>query len=225
MGEDTLSRRIAEVARQLEGEVDPGTTMDLGVGLGLQLVRNAQEAGISLIRGEVVDRIDALQYQHRQGPCLDAIRHREVVSSPDVGADERWPVWGPAAAAATGVRSMLCFRLFTHGDRYGAINFYSRATDAFDDADQEHGLALAAHLAVAIAAALEIDHLKAGLDSRTVIGQAQGILMERFDIDAHRAFGVLVRYSSTSNRKLRDIAHELVDKRRLPSEPSRDDGR
>lgn len=229
MTEDSFSKRIAEAARQMEGEVDPGTTMDLAIRLGLQLVTNAQEAGISLIQqhrvetparsSEVVDRIDQLQYEHQQGPCLDAIREHEVVCSPDVRSDERWPLWGPAASEETGVRSMLCFRLFTHGDKYGAINFYSQEVDAFDDGDQEHGLAIAAHMAVAIAAAQEIDHLKVGLHTRTVIGQAQGILMERFGIDAARAFGVLVRYSSTSNRKLREVAQDVVDRRRLHDVP------
>ncbi len=226
MAHDSLSERIVEAAREMEGEHEPGPTMDKAVRLGLQLVPGAQEAGISLVhRGgidspattsEVVDRLDELQYEHDEGPCLDAIRESEVVSSGDVRRDARWPMWGPAAEEETGLRSMLCFRLFTHDDNYGALNFYSRQTDAFTEEDRENGLAIAAHAAIAVAAAQEIDHLKAGMDGRTIIGQAQGILMERFDLDADRAFAVLTRISSHANRKLRDIAHEIAETRRLP---------
>lgn len=221
-----LSERLADAARAMEGARYHESTMDTAVGLGLQLVPGAEEAGISLVRrkeidspattSQLVNRIDQLQYEHDEGPCLDAIRESEVVASCDVSQDARWPSWGPAASEETGLRSMLCFRLFTHDDTYGALNFYSRQADAFDDVAQENGLALAAHAAIAVAAVQEIDHLKVGMDGRTVVGQAQGILMERFDIDSDRAFTVLTRVSSHSNRKLREIAAEIVSTRRLP---------
>ena len=230
MADDSLARRIAEAARDMEGELDSGATMDTSVRLALELVPSAQEAGISLVHsgGEidtpaatsgVVDRIDQLQYENDEGPCLSAIRTAETVQSSDVRHDERWPSWGPAAAEETGVRSMLCFRLFTHDDKYGALNLYSRQSGAFEAVDVEHGLALAAHSAIAIAAAQEIDQLKVAMDTRSLIGQAQGILMERYDLDSERAFSVLVRSSSLTNRKLRDIALELVRTRALPGQP------
>ena len=230
MADQSLAEEIAGAAREMEGEHDPTDTMDKAVRVGLEVVRNAQEAGISLLhRGGRIDspavtsdavaRIDVLQYEHDEGPCLDAIRENEVVSSPDVRHDERWPGWGRAAAEETGLRSMLCFRLFTHGDQLGAINFYSRQVDAFDQDDRDHGLAIASHVSIAIAAAEEIDQLKAGLDTRTMIGQATGILMERFGLDAERAFEVLTRLSMQTNRKLRDLAREVVGSGRLPDQP------
>lgn len=224
----SLSEQIAAAARAMEGDQDGGATMDNAVRLAVEVVPHAQDAGISLLRGQaghidtpastgdVPRRVDELQYQFDEGPCLDAVRESEMVQSLDVGSDDRWPKWGPAAAAECGVRSMLCFRLFTDGDRLGALNLYSRHRDAFDADDRERGLAIAAHMAIAVASAQRIDHLKAGLDGRTVIGQAQGILMERFDMDADRAFKVLTHLSSHSNRKLRDIAHEIVATRQLP---------
>lgn len=229
MTHDPLAERIAAAARDMEGEHDPVATMDKAVKLAIDLVPNAQECGISLIQrkgridtpaatSDAVDRIDDLQYHYNEGPCLDAIRQHEVVQSDDVSADDRWPQWGVAAAEEVGVRSMLCFRLFTHGDKYGALNMYSRQTGAFDEHDREHGLAIAAHSAVAVAAAQEIDQLRLGMDSRTVIGQAQGILIERFDRDPDWAFQVLARVSSHSNRKLREVAQDLVRTRRLPQE-------
>ena len=211
----------------MEGETDPSSTMERALSVVRELVPNAQEAGFSMLHragsvetaaatSDVVVRIDKLQYEHREGPCLDAIWDSEIVQSTDVASDDRWPNWGPRVADETGVRSMLCFRLFTHGDRLGALNLHSRQSDAFDDADVEHGLAMAAHSAIAVSAAMQIEHLKIGMDTRTVIGQAEGILMERFAIDADRAFAVLTRISSHSNRKLREVAADIAETRQLP---------
>jgi len=227
MADESLAERIAAAARAMEGETNPSDTMERSLALVGQLVPGAQEAGFSMLhRGRAVDtpaatsdlvvRIDQLQYESQQGPCLDAIWESEVVRSPDIGSDDRWPTWGPRVVDDTGMRSVLCFRLFTHGDRLGALNLYSRQSDAFDEADVEHGLAMAAHSAIAVSAALEVEHLKVGMDRRTVIGQAQGILMERFDMDSEHAFALLTRLSSHSNRKLREIALEIVETRRLP---------
>ena len=232
MAHDSLSEQISAAARELEGELGQSATMDKAVSLSVQVVAGAQEAGISLLHGrgaaidtpaatsDLVRRIDELQYHFDQGPCLDAIRDSETAQSPDVGTDDRWPHWGPAAAAETGVRSMMCFRLFTYGDKLGALNLYSRRRNAFDAEDREHGLAIAAQTAIAMAAVQESDQLRAGMDTRALIGQAQGILMERLDMDDHLAFAVLTRLSSHGNRKLRDIAWEIVQTRRLPEGPN-----
>jgi hypothetical protein len=197
------------------------------VRLGIELIGNAAEAGISLVRrngtvetsaasSDLVVEIDRLQYQHGEGPCLSAIRHAEYVYSPDIAEDERWPAWGREVAERTRIRSMFCFRIFVTGDTLGALNFYAPERDGFDDDDRDHGLALAAHAAIAMTAAFEIEHLKRGMDSRNLIGQAQGILMERYGITAEQAFSVLVRASTTRNIKLRDTAADLVDTRDLP---------
>jgi AmiR/NasT family two-component response regulator len=111
----------------------------------------------------------------------------------------------------------LSFQLFTHEDTLGALNLYSRVRDGFREEDREDGLALAAHIAIAVAAAQEISQLTRAMDTRSVIGQALGILMERFDLDAARAFAVLTRISQTEQQKLQHVAAELVETRRLPS--------
>ena len=111
---------------------------------------------------------------------------------------------------------MLCFRLFTAADTLGALNLYSRRAGAFTEDDAIDGLALAAHVAVALVSATEIEGLNAAAVNRTVIGQAQGILMERYDIDSERAFSLLRRVSQDSNQRLRWIAAELVRTRKVP---------
>ena len=190
------------------------------------MVDGCDHAGITLVHHEqlsspavsddVVARVDALQFEYGQGPCVDAVRESEVVHSGDIARDGRWPVWGPRTASETGVRSMMCFRLFTSKDTIGALNLYADREAAFDDEDREHGLALAAHVALAIVASQQIETLHVGLDTRTTIGQATGMLMERFSLSPDVAFKVLKRVSQDSNRKLRDVALELVATGILP---------
>jgi hypothetical protein len=153
---------------------------------------------------------DQLQQELREGPCLDAIFDEETVYAPDLPNDRRWPRWGPQACEATGVRSVLTYRLFTLKDVLGALSIYCQEVDAFDAEAKAEGMALAAHIAIAVAAALKIDQFEEALDSRTAISQAVGVLMERFAIKPDQAFALLTRISSTENRKLRDIAVELV---------------
>ncbi|GAA2758636.1 hypothetical protein F4554_003721 [Actinopolymorpha rutila] len=111
---------------------------------------------------------------------------------------------------------MMCLRLFTYAHTVGALNLYARSRNAFGRDDVEQGQALAAHAAVAVVGAQRIDQLSVALDTRTVIAQAQGILMERYRFTADQAFNVLVRVSSQANVKLRDVAIELVETRRTP---------
>jgi GAF domain-containing protein len=230
MGDASLGEQLAAAAREMQGETDPQQTMHMAVRLSVEQIDGAQHAGITLIhRGgrldtpaadsEVVLQIDALQIEMDQGPCLEAIRHHETVSSPDLAADDRWPEWGQRVVDTYGIRSMLCFQLFTHRDNVGALNLYSSSFDGFSDDDREHGLALAAHAAVAVFAAQEVDQLKGALDARTAIGVALGILMERFHITQDQAFSVLSRVSSRQNMKLRLLAEELAVTGHLPGIP------
>ncbi|MCW2770859.1 MAG: hypothetical protein JWR27_2292 [Aeromicrobium sp.] len=102
---------------------------------------------------------------------------------------------------------MLCVQLFVTKDTLGALNLYSTQVEAFDSDDEAAALALAAHVAVALTAAKEFESLVSAIASRTVIGQAEGMLMERYK---HQAFAVLARESQASNRRLRTIAEEIV---------------
>jgi len=167
---------------------------------------------------------EELQNQLGEGPCLDAIRHAHSVSSPDLRGDERWPEWGRRMTEDVGFRSMVAFQLFTHADNLGALTLYSRQPDAFDPADVALGVALAAHLAVALAAARHIDQLDTAVVNRTNIGIAIGIVMERYSVDRDQAFAVLTRLSSTTNRKLRDVAADLVEGASISSVSPESDG-
>jgi hypothetical protein len=115
------------------------------------------------------------------------------------------------------------------GPCFDAIwNLYSRSLDAFDPDDLNNGYYLAAHLAIAIAGAETTEQLTSAIASRTAIGQAEGILMERFDLLPAQAFAVLTRISQHSNVRLHLVALELVNTRKLPGmsndRPGSDDG-
>lgn len=89
-----------------------------------------------------------MQAEHGEGPCIDAILDHHLVYGADLAADPRWPTWGPAVVTATGIRSMMCFPLFTSDDVVGALNLYSTRTRAFDTVDRDHGLSADTEFAV-----------------------------------------------------------------------------
>ena len=118
--------------------------------------------------------------------------------------------------AELGLRSVLSIRLHTSGSTIGALNLYAGRPEAFDDDDDAVAHILARHASIALANARQESSLWQAIDARKLIGQAQGMLMERFDLDADQAFAVLRRYSQDNNIKLRVVAQRLVETRRLP---------
>ena len=227
MSLENLAEQLASAARDL-GSENVEHTLEKAVGLAVELLEDCEGAGVSLVRRDKsletpaatddwVTRGDELQYELQEGPCIDAVWEQELIHSPDLANDGRWPSWGPRVVEELGVASMLCMQLFTDKDAVGALNLYSRRAGAFGDASERYeAQALAAHVAVALVAAQEIQQLNTAVVSRTVIGQAEGILMERFDIDGDRAFSVLKRVSMNTNCKLHTVASEFVNSRRLP---------
>jgi len=163
---------------------------------------------------ELVNRADSLQYQLDEGPCLDAVWVDGLFVIPHLVEDGRWPNWAPKAAEL-GVVSMLSLHLFTDA-ALGSLNLYSMRRREFSHSDIEAARVVAAHCSVVLAYARNEQNLWQAIDSRNLIGQAQGILMERFGLTPERSFAVLRRYSQQHNRKLAKIAEELVSTGSLP---------
>ena len=219
---ELLGDVMSRAARQLQEEHgDVEGTLQMITMLSLEVVPQVEGCSISYVIGrrtvepraytsELPMQADLLQQEVGQGPCLDAVWEQEVVRVDDVAADERWPKFG-VRAAELGVASMICLQLFVAGDHLGAMNLYSRVPRAFDDEATAVAQMLAAHGAVALAGAQQETNLRRGLDNRDVIGQAKGILMERFKLTADQAFLVLARVSQERNRTLADIARELSE--------------
>jgi GAF domain-containing protein len=226
-----LGEVMSRVARELQADHGDVDALLLAIThAAVSTVPHADECGITYVTGrsriesraptgELPRAVDALQEEVGEGPCLDAVWREHVVRVADVAAEHRWPRFAQRAADL-GVGSMLCFQLFVEGDQLGAMNVYARRPGAFDDESTEIGLMLASHAAVALSGAEHEETLRAGMTNRDVIGQAKGILMERYKLTADTAFGVLVRTSSLTNRKLRDIADELTATGQLPERES-----
>jgi GAF domain-containing protein len=216
----SLANDFGRVARLLEAEDDTEAMLDQLVGTAVEIIPGAEEASISVVlarthvqsqhpTSDLPAKVDAIQSELGEGPCLSSAYEEHTVRVPDVRHEERWPRFAERAAAA-GAGSMLSFQLYVEGDNLGALNLYSRTPNAFDDESEQVGLLFASHAAVAIADARKVDDLSRAIDTRDVIGQAKGILMERYSITGDQAFRVLTRISQNSHRKLRDVAGELA---------------
>jgi GAF domain-containing protein len=162
--------------------------------------------------------IDEEQYHVREGPCLEALRTGRLVDVPDQGTDERWAAYAQRARER-GVQSSVSLPLLVDGRSLGALNLYSdRSPHAFaDEAVRRRALEFADRAAVVLTLAiqrLEQDRtareLEEALASRTLIDQAIGVIMAQQGCDAHVAFDLLRHQSQTRNRKLRQVAEDLI---------------
>jgi GAF domain-containing protein len=227
MARDFDAMEFARIAQALQAAPTPSRTAEQVV----DYVRgqlDAEHAGITLIRagGRLetvaatdawVEKADALQYQLDQGPCRDSSWRGETLVVNDLGADQRWPQWA-AKVVALGISSVLAVELTSVQDeRIGAINVYWAQQRTVTADDVAFVNILARHAALALSSAMNEAGLNVALDTRKLIGQAQGILMERFGLDDARAFEVLRRYSQDHNMKLRRVAEYLVSTRELPT--------
>jgi hypothetical protein len=197
------------------------------VDLAVETIEGCDFAGIFLMESgdittpahtdPIVVEIDLLQHRTGQGPCLDAIVSSvSSVYAEDLADDTRWPRFGPQASSV-GIRSALAVGLAANGTQ-GALNLYARYPRAFGIVDRGKGLILATLAGAGVAAARGRDeeerraeNLQAALLTRQLIGQAEGILMERERISSDDAFDILRRASQHLNVKLREIAQTLVE--------------
>jgi GAF domain-containing protein len=158
---------------------------------------------------DLVEKLDLHQYEAGEGPCLEALHRPGLIIVPSIRDDQRWPRY-LARAAQAGVTSQIAVHLHDDAGLRGALNLY-RTTGAGIEAEAPDLAALfATHAALALGRAHTEEHLTSALGTRKMIGQAIGILMERYKIDEGRAFDFLTRASQNSNFKLRDIAREVV---------------
>lgn len=217
---------FADLARALGAADGESDRLTLAVEAAVELIPRCLHAGITINRGgechtlafsdEVMPAINALQNELGEGPCKSADRDEEVVVITDLVADERWSGWGARVHGDFRIGSVISILVFTGRGVYGTLSLYGAGRGAFDADDLATAQALAGHLAVAMAAGREIDGMNLALQSRTVIGQAEGMVMERLGIDADQALAYLKRVSSHTNTKLVQVAQQLVLTRELP---------
>lgn len=189
---------------------------DLGCDAAGVLARQGRKhVEVAAFSEPAVREADQLQLDYREGPGLRSNHSDDVYVSGDVRADVRWPRWGPRVAAL-GWLSVLSAPLIAPQGGLGTLNLYSRRPDAFDAAHGDAARVFARSAATALGYAFEVAGLRKAIDARHHVGLAQGILMERYGVDADSAFEVLRRYSQDNNVKLRLVADHIVRTRRLP---------
>lgn len=226
----TLAHDMGAVARTLEASHSFQDTLDAIVMTARDTVPGATDVSISIVHkdrrvataaatGDRALRIDDIQYELDEGPCLDTLHHQRPVEVDDLHDPHRWPAFS-AAIADIGVRSRMAFLLYTSVDNLGALNCYSDRADVFDREAEQAAQLFATHAGIAFGQARTEHQLHQGLASRKMIGQAIGIVMERFHIDEDHAFQFLVRRSRDSNVKLAVIASDLVSTRNNGAEQS-----
>lgn len=219
-----MAAEFSEMTMALLAEPDVDHTLD-GIVKYAKDSLGADHAGIHMVTNgkietaaatdAVVAHASKLQEEFGEGPCLQAVWSHDTFIVDDAATDDRWPTYGPKSAEL-GLHSILSVRLHTSTESLGALNIYSREVREFSDDDVAQTHIFGQHASVALATARREEGLRKAVDSRTAIGQAQGILMERFGLSADQAFAVLRRYSQTYNIKLRSVADRLIEIRELP---------
>jgi GAF domain-containing protein len=217
-----LALRMAELARSLALRSVDDVLADV-TAAAKRLIPGVDIAGILLVgkggtfetvapTSDLMFQLDKLQMTHLEGPCVAAALDEIVVRTDDFSHESRWPNYSPAVTAL-GVHSGLSFKLYTADRTAGALNLFGFEPHVWDTEADTIGMVLAAHAAAAILASREGDQLQSALSTRDRIGQAKGIIMERFGIDDVRAFSMLRQLSQDTNTKLVDIAQKVIDTR------------
>jgi GAF domain-containing protein len=214
---------LLEAARRLSGRLTPGdldSTLEKITRAAVEVLPKVDFSSITVRHADgtlvtvaptddLLTRVDAEQYRLQEGPCYQAATDEQSVIASDLGDDPRFPNYGPAAVEF-GLRAQIGVRLFDSPRSHGALNLYSTTVGAFEDVGSLS--ALFVHQAgQVISYAQEITNLAEAVRTRTVIGQAVGIVMERYRLNDQRAFAFLQRLSSHRNIKLRLVARDIVE--------------
>jgi GAF domain-containing protein len=211
---------LTAAVRLLHQPAEREDTLNAVVVAGRDTIPDVDGAGITVVSGgrldtpvatdELARRLADAQRSLGEGPCIDVLDGQGLVVSADIRGEARWPRYTPTARAA-GLRSQLAIQLHDEDRVLGVLNLYSRTGDLSRHETIRIAGLFAAHAGIALVAARHREQMNDALASRKVIGQAIGLVMERYQIDDQRAFEFLVRISQSSNVKIRDVAQEMVN--------------
>jgi GAF domain-containing protein len=224
-----MDDRLLDLALRLGKTLTPGDldhTLSRITAAAVEALPNTDYASITVLHAdgrletvaptaELLWGVDAAQYELHEGPCYQAAASDDShVSSPDLSHDDRFPRYA-ATAVAAGIRSQVGIRLFDAPKSNGALNLYSRRPGAFTDFGAI-GELFRHQAAMAIDYAREIHNLQEAVRTRSTIGAAVGIVMERYQLSDDRAFAFLARVSQDGNIKLRVVAERIIESTRRP---------
>jgi GAF domain-containing protein len=224
-GVEATHLRIAEVVQQLHSR--PDTESDTVIAelgehaaveipgaecAGITVTRNAKNIETPAATHKWPILLDEIQQRHREGPCLTAAWEEKTIHVADLETDDRFPLCRRDVLEQTPIRSVMAFQMFIAGETMGALNVYADQPHAFGQESRAIGLIFAAHSSVAWNSARRDEQFNGALASRDTIGQAKGMFMERYGVDAVQAFELLRKLSQDSNVPLVQVATELVAK-------------
>jgi hypothetical protein len=217
--------RVLDAARRLREALTPADldqTLANITAAAVEVLPDVQLASVTIKHADgrldtyaptdqVLCDVDAAQYDLQEGPCYEAATDTVHVTAPNLASDSRFPRYAPVALEA-GIRAQAGIRHFDARGSDGALNLYSRQVGAFQDLAVLREL-FAHQSALALDYAREVSNLKQAIESRQLIGQAVGMVMERYGMDEARSFALLSRLSQEQNVKLRDLARQMIDER------------
>lgn len=230
-----LANQFMELTRTMvTDQPDEHLTVDRVLEFASKAVPGADHASITRVSansrpktiaatGDLPLRVDQMQYETGQGPCLQTLDQSDIAYTSNLPEDRQWPDFAGRAAQA-GVRSMLSFRLFLTSTERASLNFYSERRDAFDPMALSLGAIFASYASLTLLNGLHQDenmHLSRALESNREIGMAMGILMARELYTPEEAFNRLRVASQHLHRKLHDLAEEVILTGALPPLPAR----
>ena len=218
---------FARLSEDIMGEGDEASTLQRVVDRCVAEVPACDHASVSLHRRKGSKRVFAgsspvaehclrLQEELGEGPSVQAWSGDDAQLVRDTKNETRWPIWCRAIAKEEGIGSLLSLRLTAADGPLGVLNLYAVGPNAFSEDDMDIALVFASHAAMAMNSSRKVTGLQTAVESRHLIGVAQGLLMARHELTVEQAFELLRRYSSTGNIKLRDLAAEVVRQRGLP---------
>jgi GAF domain-containing protein len=215
VGEDTLERTLQRVV-ELTHQAIPAAEM-----VGITMLDDHGRASTTVFTDGEAPEIDRAQYDAGSGPCLDAFRNGDVIGIRSTQDEKRWPEF-VASARKHGIACTLSMPLIARNESIGALNLYSRTPDAFQEDTKRVAGIFAEHAAVPLANAHSYwttftlaTNLTDAMQSRALIEQAKGIIMAQENVGPDAAFEILRRRSQDRNRKVRDLAEDIVSNRYL----------
>jgi GAF domain-containing protein len=221
----SLIQAFSEIAQHVQPSEDPEESMQRITETARDAIHGCDSASLSMLTPDgattraATDRLardgDQIQYDEREGPCLDAAMKERWVYVPNVREDSRWPRSSTRLAVEVGAASMISCRLTLDAapnHTLGGMNLYSRVQNGFTEEDQMLAILLASLGAVVVDASLQQAHLRAAIESRQVIGEAIGIIraQSRY-LGSDEAFAMLAKASQRMNIKLRELAKRIAD--------------
>ena len=215
----TVGQELAEITRLVEGD-DFGATLDRFVARVVRLIPGCDCAILTVRSAGAVETVagaDNLSFDPiAPGPVVEAVTYGEPRRLDDVASDQRWPTFA-AQIANAGLRSCVALPLSTRGDDTAVLTLFAARPGRFADTAYDVVLLLVAHAGMVVDnASLYHDstqlvtQLRTALDTRSLVGRAQGLLMRHHGYDSDTAFTTIKRASQNTNTKLRDIAAQLV---------------